>query len=159
MQKPMKHKGYLGSIEISFDDNCLHGQLLFINDKIVYEGQTPGELEQQFILAVDDYLEFCEEIDRLPQKPFSGAFNIRVPVELHEAAAKKAYTLNVSLNEFVKDAIKEKVWVAEHSTALHVHKHQHAYKSETVESQYSVTRIGEDMRWKTSSSQNVETLQ
>lgn len=73
--KPMSYKGYLGSIEASVEDACLHGKLLFIDDLITYEGDTVPALVDAFRAAVDDYLAYCEETGKQANKTFSGSFN------------------------------------------------------------------------------------
>ena len=54
------YKGYIGSIEISEEDNCLYGRVLDLpNDTaITYEGSTVAELRDDFEGAVDDYIIF-----------------------------------------------------------------------------------------------------
>ncbi len=105
-----EHKTYYGSIEVSVDDDfCLHGQILFINDLVTYEAQSLKELDQEFKTAVDDYIETCKQLGRKPQKPYKGSFNVRIGWELHKAVAVQAKLHNVSLNEFVKEAISAKI--------------------------------------------------
>lgn len=45
MNNQLKHKGYIGSIEASIEDNCLFGKLLFIKALVSYEGKTVAELD------------------------------------------------------------------------------------------------------------------
>jgi predicted RNase H-like HicB family nuclease len=59
MSKLLSYKGYKGTCDASIEDRCLHGKVLFINGLISYEGQTVDELEENFKLAIDDYLEDC----------------------------------------------------------------------------------------------------
>lgn len=105
----LKHKGYLGSADVSFEDNCLFGKLLFVNDLVTFEAQTPEELEVEFQRAVDDYLETCSTLGKSPVKPFTGTFQIRVGEELHRSAAIQAKTEGVSLNEWVGHAIQSRL--------------------------------------------------
>ncbi len=58
--KTTSYKGYQGSIDVSLEDDCLHGRLLFINDIITYEGETPSALIRSFRESVDGYLEYCD---------------------------------------------------------------------------------------------------
>jgi len=85
--KVLKYKGYVGSVEVSTEDNCLFGQVLFIEPLINYEGQTVADLSEVFNEAVDDYLLDCEEQGIEPAKPCKGSFNARTGPELHQAAA------------------------------------------------------------------------
>ena len=54
----MKYKDFDGSIETSYEDRIMFGKILFINDLIMYEGNSIDELEQSFHETVDRYLEF-----------------------------------------------------------------------------------------------------
>jgi len=58
------YRSYEGSIEISKEDNCLLGQILNINDLIMYEGNTLPELELAFKKAVDEYIDTCKTLNR-----------------------------------------------------------------------------------------------
>lgn len=57
-----KYKGYTGSIEFSSDDNCYFGKIYDIKDLVLYEAETVDDLYEEFKKAVDDYIEFKEEI-------------------------------------------------------------------------------------------------
>jgi predicted HicB family RNase H-like nuclease len=105
MTNLLDHKGYVGSIEVSVEDRCLHGSIQFIQETVTYEGNTVDELQQAFVEAVDDYLRTCTELGREPQKAYSGTFNVRVGPELHKRAAVEASKKGMRLNEFVKIAI------------------------------------------------------
>ena len=56
MKHALSYKGYSGTVEISIEDNCLHGKVEFINDLVTFEGETPIELQSAFEEAVDRYL-------------------------------------------------------------------------------------------------------
>ena len=63
MEKALVHRGYAGSIEISLEDRCLHGRLLYVDDLITYEAESVPELEAAFRDAVDRY-------QQLPMRTF-----------------------------------------------------------------------------------------
>jgi predicted HicB family RNase H-like nuclease len=100
-----EYNGYSGSIEVSTEDHCLFGKILFIVDLVTYEAETVTDLEAEFIGAVDDYIHTCKEIGKDPQRPFKGSFNVRIAPELHRKAALEAYKGNISLNELTAKAI------------------------------------------------------
>lgn len=105
-QEVFSYLGYCGSSEVSHEDRCLVGQVLFIDDLVMYEGETFEALEEAFRQSVDEYLVFCKEQGRAPSKAYSGSFNIRIGTELHRVADKKAHLMGVTLNEFVRAAIQ-----------------------------------------------------
>lgn len=121
----LAHRGYSGSVDISLEDDCLHGRVQFINDLITYEGNTIPELRSAFAAAVDRYLEHCGKVGKSPDKPYSGTFNVRVPVELHRCAAQAAQRAGISLNEYVTDAIDALVAGSAGAKVEHVHNHRH----------------------------------
>ena len=62
----------------------LHGEVLNLRDVITFQGETVKELKQAFHDSVDNYLEFCEQRDESPEKPYPGKFIVRVEPELHK---------------------------------------------------------------------------
>ncbi|MBR5578809.1 MAG: type II toxin-antitoxin system HicB family antitoxin, partial [Lachnospiraceae bacterium] len=63
-------------------------------------------IEKEFHAAVDDYLEFCTEVGKEPDKEYKGTFNVRIEPELHKKLATKAFQENESLNTTVEKAIR-----------------------------------------------------
>jgi predicted HicB family RNase H-like nuclease len=107
MSQTLQYKGYDGSVEYSAQDRVLHGSLLGIRDSVVYEGADVDSLELNFRAAVDEYLAFCVEEGKTPDKPFKGSFNIRVGPELHKRAALFAEEHHQKLNTVVSKALEE----------------------------------------------------
>ena len=105
----MVYKDYYGTVHYSADDELFYGKLEGINDSITFEGTTVQELKSAFEEAVDDYLEICKELNKEPQKPYKGSFNVRIDPELHKKLAIKAIEEGVSLNKIVEEAIKRAV--------------------------------------------------
>lgn len=103
--RTLSYNGYCGSVEVSIEDDCLHGKILFISDLVTYEASSPGELLREFRRAVDHYLQKCRQENISPDKPCSGTFNIRISPELHREASIKAAAKGTSLNDFVRECI------------------------------------------------------
>ena len=102
----LTYKGYTGTIDASIEDGCLHGQILFIDDIITYEGNTVDDIKTSFEEAVERYLAYCKETGKPANKPYSGTFNVRVGQELHRKAVEVAYYRGITLNDFVTQSIK-----------------------------------------------------
>ena len=101
------YKGYHTKIEFSYADQVLFGKIEGINDLVTFESESAAEIENEFHNAVDDYLEFCKEIGKDPDKEYSGTFNVRVPKELHRAVAIKADLNGKTLNASVVEALEQ----------------------------------------------------
>lgn len=153
MSKTLEYNGYSGSIEVSTEDNCIHGKILFINDLVTYEAETVPKLYAEFKESVDDYLQTCKEMGREAQKPFKGSFNIRISPDLHRKAALEATKEDTSLNELVAKAIE--CYVNKTSSINYEHHDHHHYHYEqhknVISGSYeeAFTTPGED-QWKIS---------
>ena len=106
----LHYKGYTGCVEYDEEDNSFFGHVLGLSKVgISYEGDTAELLKKDFEEGVDDYLAWCEESGNPAEKPYSGKTIIRMSSQLHEAAALKARSLSISLNDFIKRAISSAV--------------------------------------------------
>ena len=65
----MAYKGYEANFDYSDDDECFVGHIASIEDVVGFHADSIPELRAAFEEAVDDYLEFCAELERTPQKP------------------------------------------------------------------------------------------
>lgn len=65
----LEYKGYLGKVEFDADQSLYHGEITNIRDVITFQGRTPDELSVALTASVEDYLTFCREAGRDPQKP------------------------------------------------------------------------------------------
>ena len=115
MSTMLEHKGYLGSVEYSDDDEVLHGRLEFIRDLVTYEGDDAKSLKAAFQEAVDDYLELCAAEDRKPDVPLKGSFNVRPGRDLHRRAMLYAKRRGINLNTVVSDALRRYLDGDEHA--------------------------------------------
>ncbi|MCP5100038.1 MAG: type II toxin-antitoxin system HicB family antitoxin [Chloroflexi bacterium] len=104
-----EYKGYTGIFEYDPEARIFHGEVVDLRDVITFQGTAVDELEQAFQDSVDDYLEFCKELKREPQKPFSGKFVVRIDPELHKRITIKAKAQRVSINKLVEGLIRDAV--------------------------------------------------
>ncbi len=103
------YKGYFAEPVYDPEDKTFSGIVLNTNTVLHFEGRTPEKLEKAFRDTIDDYLAWCEEEGKTPEKPFSGKFLVRIPPELHGCAVAAARRSQQSLNAFVADALRAKL--------------------------------------------------
>ena len=106
MSTTMEHKGYAGTVEFSAEDHVFHGTLSGIRDSVSFEGDSVASLEANFRNAVEEYLAFCEAEGKVPDRPFKGSFNVRIPQELHKRAVLYAMQSHKKLNKVVMEALE-----------------------------------------------------
>lgn len=105
----LRYKGYSARPEYSAEDRIFYGKILGISDLADFQSENAKDLEEEFHKAVDDYLEFCAEIGKQPQKEYSGLFNVRISPELHREVSVFAQAEGVTLNKAVEQAIRAMV--------------------------------------------------
>lgn len=70
--KKMTYKNYTADIEYSDEDKCFVGHIAGISAIIGFHGDNVAELRSAFEEAVDDYLDYCAEAGKAPEKLRSG---------------------------------------------------------------------------------------
>jgi predicted HicB family RNase H-like nuclease len=115
MKDVLKYKEFMGSVHYSAEDDVFFGKLIGVDDLITFEGESIQELKDAFKEAVDDYVELCESVGKSPQKSYKGTFNVRIQPNLHRQAAHRSIELGLSLNQFVEQAISDKLMSSSHN--------------------------------------------
>ncbi len=103
----MKYKGYEAAIEYDDEDRLFTGRVINTRDVIAFDGISVEELEQSFQAVIDEYLEDCEAMDKDPDKPYSGKFNLRISPDLHRRVSTQAELNGLSLNAYIENTLNE----------------------------------------------------
>jgi predicted HicB family RNase H-like nuclease len=61
MNYVLEYKGYQGFISYCTNDGVIGGRIESIPNLVIFEVNSVQQLEQEFEIAVDCYLEFCQE--------------------------------------------------------------------------------------------------
>ena len=101
----LEYKGYHTLVRYCAEDGVLRGVIEGINDYVDFQTSNIADVEKEFHCAVDDYLIFCSEVEKEPEKEYKGTFNVRIKPELHKKLAFKALEDGDSLNKAVEKAI------------------------------------------------------
>jgi predicted HicB family RNase H-like nuclease len=104
--KPMTHKGYFATVEFDAEDEIFWGRLAGINDVISFQADNAAGLKAAFHEAVDDYIAYCAEIGKSPDKPYSGKVMFRIAPEVHAKAARAAELAGKSLNQWAEEKLR-----------------------------------------------------
>lgn len=72
MTQYLKYKGYHGTVEPQIGDGTLFGKVTYIRDLVTYEADTLPKLVKEFHQSVDAYLEDCEKLGKVPDRPCKG---------------------------------------------------------------------------------------
>ena len=105
MNNILEYKGYHAKITFDCESKTLHGYIDGIRDYIDFLCDDPKKVEEEFHSAVDEYLEFCKEVGKEPEKEFKGSFNVRISPDLHREIATCAFLDQCSLNSEIEKAL------------------------------------------------------
>jgi predicted HicB family RNase H-like nuclease len=103
----MTYKGYYGVVQYDDEAKIFHGEVINTRTVITFQGTTVDEIETSFRDSVDDYLDWCKERNKEPEKPFSGKFVLRLSPDLHRKLNLKAKMTNNSLNSFIVQILEK----------------------------------------------------
>lgn len=109
MNTMLEYKGYHATIEYDADDEIFVGKVFGITDSLNFHGTSIDELKKMFEQSIENYLEFCKEVGKEPDKEFKGSFNVRITPELHRMATLAATAEKMTLNQYVLRAIESYV--------------------------------------------------
>lgn len=113
----LEYKGYHTKVEFDCVDCVLRGKIEGIDDLVDFECENASDAEKEFHEAVDDYLAFCKEVGKDPDKEYKGSFNVRISPELHKKLTNAASKSGMSLNSAVEAAIKDYIFKANNTEA------------------------------------------
>ena len=82
--KELSYNGYVGSVELSLEDNVMHGRIKTISDLVTYEGKDISGLKAAFEEAVDDYIATCGLVGKEAERKMAGTFDVQVGARLGE---------------------------------------------------------------------------
>ena len=102
----MTHDGYIARIELDEEAGLFHGEVVNTRDVLTFQGRTLDELRTAFADTIADYVDWCQERGKQPERPYSGNFTVRVSPELHRRIAAAAARDGKSVNAFVVSALE-----------------------------------------------------
>lgn len=60
------YKGYYGIMEVDVKTDSIYGRVLYIRGLITFQATTVRQAKIEFAKSVDDYIEFCKELNKEP---------------------------------------------------------------------------------------------
>lgn len=105
----MTYKGYTATVSFDPDAEVLHGAVIGLRDVITFQATSVEALREEFRASVDDYLAWCEELGRQPDRAYSGRVLVRMDSDLHRDLAAAAQREGTSINALIVAAIEEKL--------------------------------------------------
>jgi predicted HicB family RNase H-like nuclease len=101
----MTHDGYVASVELDEEAGLFRGEVVNTRDVLTFQGRTIDELKTAFADTIADYLAWCRERGKEPERPNSGNFTLRLSPELHRPIAAAAARRGKSVNAFIAETL------------------------------------------------------
>ncbi len=109
MSQLLEYKGYHTAMKYDAEDDILVGRLIGITDIVAFHAKDIEAFKMNFYRAVDEYVEYCKEVGKQPEKEYKGTFNVRITPALHKQLVLKAESEGNTLNAAVAQAITQYV--------------------------------------------------
>ena len=107
----MKYKGYEATIEYEQTDRIFVGRVINIQDIIMFDGISVDELEKSFQNVIDEYLEDCQNLNKIPNQSSTKELNISISSDLHDRVLQLAQKQGTSLNNFIEKTLEKSVLI------------------------------------------------
>ena len=104
----MEYRGYHAAIAFDGEDGIFVGSVVGIADSLSFHGEDVAGLTAAFHRCIDEYLDYCRQIGKSPDREYRGSLNIRLSPELHRQAAVLAAGEGKTLNQFIGEAVSDK---------------------------------------------------
>lgn len=75
----------------------------------VHPVSSLSDLIADFHNSVDEYLKWCEDEGRKPEKAYKGSFNIRISPKLHKQLVICAMSHDMTLNGYIQEILEKAV--------------------------------------------------
>lgn len=69
MSQVLSYRGYLAEVENAELSPVHYGSIADIDDGVYFEAESASDIENAFREAVDDYIAFCAEKGKRPERP------------------------------------------------------------------------------------------
>ncbi|GHV62766.1 DNA repair protein HhH-GPD [Spirochaetia bacterium] len=109
MKDVLIYKDYISSVHFNAEDEVFYGKIEGIDDLVLFEGNTVGELKQAFEDSIDDYIQTCKKYNKDIEKSYKGSFNVRINPDLHKKVTRAAIKMGLSLNQFMQKAVEDEL--------------------------------------------------
>ncbi len=103
----MTYKGYSARVDFDPRDEIFVGHVLGLRDSIGFHGATVEELRADFANAIEHYIVVCRKRGEKPEKTYSGKLMLRIPPDVHAAAAVAAESAGESINQWAAAALRD----------------------------------------------------
>lgn len=70
MSNIFRYKGYTTEVKFDSEDLIIYGKIEGITDLVGFCSDKLSDIEEEFHKAVDDYLSFCSEHNKIPETLF-----------------------------------------------------------------------------------------
>jgi len=101
----MEYKGYVGRVQFDESVGLLHGRVENISAVITFEADSVEQIEREFRASVDEYIAWCKERGKEPERPYAGKFLVRMDPGIHARVAASAARANMSVNAWVTEVL------------------------------------------------------
>ncbi|GAB4159871.1 MAG: type II toxin-antitoxin system HicB family antitoxin [Cyanobacteria bacterium J069] len=103
----LEYKGYTADIEVDIQAGVLHGRVRDIQDVVTFEAKTAAELERKFHRSIDVYLQFCQETQQEPDRPYPQSVPHTIALEATPDLCRAASNAGKSIDSWAQEVLSD----------------------------------------------------
>ncbi|MCK5719323.1 MAG: type II toxin-antitoxin system HicB family antitoxin [Thiomargarita sp.] len=109
MMNLIEINGVKAFIQYDPDIDMLRGEFIGLNGSVDFYVDNIKTLKKEGEISLKVFMDMCKEDGVEPYKKFSGEFNIQIDPKLHEKIVAISKSQMINLNDFVNEAIENKL--------------------------------------------------
>ena len=95
------YKGYRTNVKFDAEDKYFYGKLEGIRDLVNFGTDFEDKIVEEFHSAVDDYLEYCKEIGKEPNREDKVTFKVSVDFDFYKFLNDAAKNAGVTFDSYI----------------------------------------------------------
>lgn len=112
MINTLKIGGYQAVVTFDPELKLFRGEFVELNGGADFYGESVKKLASEGARSLKIFLDICQERGIEPRREFSGKLQVRLPKQLHAAAAATAAARGISLNRLIEEAVEHETSAA-----------------------------------------------
>ena len=101
------YKNYRTNIKYDEEEKYYYGKLEGIDDFINFGTENIDKIVEEFHSAVDDYLEYCAEIGKVPKLEVNSKYNLEINSALYNSIKIAAKKSGANVDNFIEKILAD----------------------------------------------------
>ena len=101
------YKNFRTNVAYDEEEKYYYGKLEGIEDFVNFGTENIDKIVEEFHFAVDDYLEYCAEIGKVPKSAVKPKYNLEIKSDLYDSIKIAAEKSGANVENFIEKILAD----------------------------------------------------